>query len=88
MPNRHFGKFYLLSGSLVRLVFALVAKIAAVVLLHLLSAPAPLRSHARADSIGTSTREHTAIFFAILQGMAGLTRRLEIFGGDRGWDGR
>lgn len=88
MSNRHLGKFYLLRRSLVGLVLALVAQVTAVVFFHLLTPPPSLSRIAWSHRIGTSSSKHPPIFFSIFKRYAQLFRGLEVFGCDRGRDGR
>jgi hypothetical protein len=79
VPYGHLGKLYLLRRAMFRLVLALVAKVAAVVLLHLLAAPAPLGCRPRAHCVGAAARQHAAIFEAVFQRQASLSGSLEVF---------
>lgn len=85
MPDGHLGKLNLLRCSLVGLVFALVAQVAAVLLLlHLLPSSASLRrGRTRTDRIGPAAREHACpILFPIFQSETLTSRCLEVLGRD------
>jgi hypothetical protein len=74
----HLGEFDLLRRPMFRFIIALIAKVTAVLFLHLLSAPAPFGCCSWAHSVGPSARKHTAIFIAIFQRQTNMPWRLEI----------
>jgi hypothetical protein len=72
----------LLGGALVLFVVTLVAKIAAIVLLHVFPATASLCCHAGTSSFGYAAGKQAALFPFVFEGQALTARCLEVLGGD------
>ncbi len=87
-PQRHLGKLDLLGGSLVCLVVALVAQVAAVVLFHLFPPPPPLRGIAGPSRICPARTESPPILGLVFKRQARQPRGLEVLGCDGGGNRR